>query len=114
MGNEFFNSLLVLPEGKEVQIFNLLPRPGCLAQKFQTRFQGRVVGETADFDAPAQSIPTVVFGQTLDYVFESLAVKRIVGLRIDHGNEILSRKHAIDFVRAVSIIDREVVVKVVV
>src|SRR5690606_37232649 len=64
-----------------VQVFYLFAGPGCSAQKFEARFDARVVGEAAVVDHVAQHFPAVKTYQFTDHVFQGFAVQRVIGLR---------------------------------
>ena len=69
-----------LAQHVEVQAFDLVARPGRLAQEFQAGGDAGFAGKAADVDALAQAVPTVVRRQRGDDGFELDAVQRVARL----------------------------------
>ena len=58
----------------QVQLFDLAPCPGSAPQKLQTGLDAGIVGETFDWDAPAQFSPTVLLDKLGEDHFERYSV----------------------------------------
>lgn len=61
-------------------IFDLLARPGRLAQEREAGLHGRVILETPDRYATSHLTPTVPFNELIDDVFQRDPVQRIEGM----------------------------------
>lgn len=67
-----------------IQLLNLLPRPGRFAQKGKARLDARVFGKAVDSDAPAQFLPPKMSDEVVEDGLQGFAVQRIVR---SHGVE---------------------------
>jgi len=68
----------------QIQGFDFLPRPRCLAQKFQAGLDARLMRKTIDLDGAAELIPTILFHKTDENFFQCYAMQWIVWLMVRH------------------------------
>lgn len=67
-------------QGVHVQLLHFLPRPGCFAQKLQTRSNTRVIFEAIDVYNMRHTFPAVQVDKMFEDRFQGDAVQRVVGL----------------------------------
>ena len=68
----------------QIQIFDLIPGPWGSPQKLQTGLDARITIKAPDIDDSAQLTPLVIFHKFRKNIFQSDAVKRIIGVLVVH------------------------------
>lgn len=74
--------------GPQVQLFNLLPRPGSSTQEFQTGFDAGIFSKTFYGDAASQSSPAVLIDKPGEDHFKRNSMQGIIGLGSCHSLQI--------------------------
>ena len=70
---------------RDIQIFNLLSRPGCSAEKLQAGFHRRIILEAIDIDPLGEFIPAVVLDQPHDNALKRQPMQGVVRLLVTHA-----------------------------
>ena len=68
----------------QIQIFDLIPGPWGSPQKLQAGLDTRIIVKASYIDNSAQLIPSVIFHKLCENIFQSDAVKRILGMLVVH------------------------------
>lgn len=71
-------------KGREIQLLDLLPRPGCLAQEFEAGLHRGIALEAVDIDPAGKGVPAVVLDESCDDLFEGDAMEWVVDLFVMH------------------------------
>ncbi len=61
-------------QDRYIQIFHLLPRPGCLAQEFEAGVDARVLVKAVDAHPFTHILPAVLLHKVVEYHLQRLAV----------------------------------------